>query len=133
MITEFFNNLTSAILLFKVVFTCLCKKAVAPLAGAWIETYKKPQLERLKLTSRLSQARGLKQWGYNYISKLRCVAPLAGAWIETMSVCPPATRNEVAPLAGAWIETGGTPSQSPEQMSRLSQARGLKRGLGSRL
>jgi hypothetical protein len=83
MITEFFNNLTSAILLFKVVFTCLCKKAVAPLAGAWIETIS-VLVEFVDLTSRLSQARGLKPISDDYVLPLFNVAPLAGAWIETI-------------------------------------------------
>ena len=77
---------------------------VAPLAGAWIETY-----EDFYDTTELT------------------VAPLAGAWIETthsaafafdflshpsrvrglkrLGNAPGLRRGSVAPLAGAWIET----------------------------
>ena len=76
---------------------------VAPLAGAWIETYE---------TMPLSMASN--------------VAPLAGAWIETRILLdsswpvvshpsrvrglklhrvPDRQVRQVAPLAGAWIET----------------------------
>jgi len=56
--------------------------AVAPRAGAWIET-------------------PVRMWS----TKRHIVAPRAGAWIETgtnkaLSECP-----DVAPRAGAWIET----------------------------
>ena len=56
--------------------------AVAPLAGAWIET------------------------GNGYPkSKPKNVAPLAGAWIETWKIRDDRFPARVAPLAGAWIET----------------------------
>ena len=56
--------------------------AVAPLAGAWIETgMPSPQFH---------------SW---------TVAPLAGAWIETLTWLGTGTTAKVAPLAGAWIET----------------------------
>ena len=57
-------------------------KSVAPLAGAWIETY--------ALRARHNQA---------------VVAPLAGAWIETRRGQEGDCQDTVAPLAGAWIET----------------------------
>ena len=57
--------------------------AVAPLAGAWIETSK---------TSKSINTSN--------------VAPLAGAWIETAQTGQALTDAIVAPLAGAWIETG---------------------------
>jgi len=56
--------------------------AVAPHAGAWIET-------SLKM----------------YIFPAPTVAPHAGAWIETFGVRYNGTRLLVAPHAGAWIET----------------------------
>jgi len=56
--------------------------AVAPLAGAWIET---------------------TTWLLVII--LFGVAPLAGAWIETRYAGTPQISYKVAPLAGAWIET----------------------------
>ena len=55
---------------------------VAPLAGAWIETF---------------VASGH--------SRVISVAPLAGAWIETRNRPHKENPCEVAPLAGAWIET----------------------------
>ena len=82
--------------------------AVAPLAGAWIETLL-----------------GVPLWG------VPVVAPLAGAWIETVGLSASPLRSGshplrvrglkqlgivhlqkgygVAPLAGAWIETLPTP------------------------
>ncbi|HDH17061.1 MAG TPA: hypothetical protein ENG90_11425, partial [Gammaproteobacteria bacterium] len=56
--------------------------AVAPLAGAWIET--DPD---------------------RYTANQPPVAPLAGAWIETPVPPPVCQAKLVAPLAGAWIET----------------------------
>ena len=69
--------------------------AVAPLAGAWIETVYAPII----IIS-----------GY--------VAPLAGAWIETMAVGVIAVIYRVAPLAGAWIETGDLGGSEPQEESR---------------
>ena len=55
---------------------------VAPLTGAWIETFPSmPDLYSL------------------------AVAPLTGAWIETRPGRAASMHNVVAPLAGAWIET----------------------------
>ena len=56
--------------------------AVAPHAGAWIET-SFPVLD----------VRG------------ECVAPHAGAWIETLFQVAIPANSLVAPHAGAWIET----------------------------
>jgi hypothetical protein len=56
--------------------------AVAPHAGAWIETGPMSALTR-----------GGR------------VAPHAGAWIETGGDAASAASKEVAPHAGAWIET----------------------------
>ena len=56
---------------------------VAPLAGAWIETY-----------------------APNTANMNKTVAPLAGAWIETVVLSATELYGlRVAPLAGAWIET----------------------------
>ena len=60
------------------------REAVAPHAGAWIET------------SARSIATGLTS-----------VAPHAGAWIETVGYHVLAAQYIVAPHAGAWIETAG--------------------------
>jgi len=56
--------------------------AVAPHAGAWIETVTAPD--------------GAAAFA---------VAPHAGAWIETPARQRPSTTGAVAPHAGAWIET----------------------------
>jgi len=55
---------------------------VAPLAGAWIET-----------------------WCQTGSPRHSVVAPLAGAWIETSESANSCLSASVAPLAGAWIET----------------------------
>ncbi len=55
--------------------------AVAPRAGAWIET---------------------SIYGSN---PAIVVAPRAGAWIETLTLKPTNWLDIVAPRAGAWIET----------------------------
>ena len=60
----------------------LCKIAVAPFVGAWIETYK-------------SQGKDVDQF----------VAPFVGAWIETYSQVGIFDEYIVAPFVGAWIET----------------------------
>ena len=57
-------------------------KGVAPLAGAWIETW----IRYMRLT-------------------ILAVAPLAGAWIETVLNGWYCELSTVATLAGAWIET----------------------------
>src|SRR5689334_4783881 len=59
--------------------------AVAPHAGAWIETASAGPSRRP-----------------------RRVAPHAGAWIETVMDQPPRRPSGVAPHAGAWIETART-------------------------
>ena len=56
--------------------------AVAPRAGAWIET--------CELVSALVHV---------------LVAPRAGAWIETVDGGRSSGQDMVAPRAGAWIET----------------------------
>ena len=58
------------------------RDAVAPLAGAWIET-------PVSIVHRCPKN----------------VAPLAGAWIETCANIIEPKIAVVAPLAGAWIET----------------------------
>ena len=63
----------------------LCKIAVAPFVGAWIETI-----------SHLCIPAGLG------------VAPFVGAWIETSQIQEFLRKTVVAPFVGAWIETGST-------------------------
>ncbi len=103
----------------------ICRRQVAPLAGAWIET-----------------------WNMVYIYFAVNVAPLAGAWIETKKTNterdtrtshPSRVRGlkhgtggkdlqtaVVAPLAGAWIETTVFSSVLSKEESHPSRVRGLK-------
>ena len=61
----------------------LASVAVAPRAGAWIETVRKCMPSRCSIVSRPARARGLKL-GHLAVSVLvTSVAPRAGAWIET--------------------------------------------------
>ena len=77
---------------------------VAPHAGAWIETVTLCLPQSLG-ESRPMRARGLKLLQDRSLCLCIVVAPHAGAWIETSgSKCNFATSN-VAPHAGAWIET----------------------------
>ena len=54
---------------------------VAPLVGAWIESFK-----------------------YSISDKGQWVAPLVGAWIESITTLLIKVLLLVAPLVGAWIE-----------------------------
>ena len=77
--------------------------AVAPRAGAWIETFS-PLL----------------------IDEFCKVAPRAGAWIETASSSDIFSASRVAPRAGAWIETNYWIVGIIISTSLLAQERGLK-------
>ena len=79
------------------------RRAVAPLAGAWIEI-----LERFLL------------------KKKSLVAPLAGAWIEIYRVTATYADIAVAPLAGAWIEILKELRNTVTNASLPSRERGLK-------
>ena len=57
---------------------------VAPLVGAWIESF-------------IKRSR----------PKFKSVAPLVGAWIESINNKLMETLELVAPLVGAWIESNG--------------------------
>ena len=58
------------------------KIQVAPLVGAWIETF--DSLDKVKTAlSHPSWVRGLKRLRYVQLKQNRTVAPLVGAWIET--------------------------------------------------
>ena len=59
----------------------MCKIAVAPLVGAWIEIYY-----------------------FSCFIYLEAVAPLVGAWMEIPVGTATLPENVVAPLVGAWIE-----------------------------
>ena len=56
---------------------------VAPHAGAWIETHDMDNKQTNRKKSRPVRARGLKPSEADSIPCLRLVAPRAGAWIET--------------------------------------------------
>ena len=79
--------------------------AVAPHAGAWIETLPTTRSRREACTSHPTRVRGLKHDPQRQAGKLRLVAPHAGAWIETSVVTRMRPCRVVAPHAGAWIET----------------------------
>ena len=74
----YFRDIVTQRCLNSTIYIC----AVAPHAGAWIET---------------------RKGGYNLI--VTEVAPHAGAWIETRKNDYPRKPCHVAPHAGAWIET----------------------------
>ena len=81
-------------------------KKVAPLVGAWIETYKSPD-----------------------VLNVCNVAPLVGAWIETSVMGLTKLKNKVAPLVGAWIETLKCDATTLSILSHPSWVRGLKHWL----
>ena len=68
----------------KCVLLLIMLHYVAPLVGAWIET-----------------------WKYLCREGRILVAPLVGAWIETWLDIQATRPKAVAPLVGAWIETNG--------------------------
>ena len=78
--------------------------AVAPFAGAWIETAEKVETAKFK-ESLPSRERGLKHVVAYATYTDEKVAPFAGAWIETTYAGTETVQINVAPFAGAWIET----------------------------
>ena len=78
--------------------------AVAPFAGAWIETAEKVETAKFK-ESLPSRERGLKHVLAYATYTDEKVAPFAGAWIETTYAGTETLQINVAPFAGAWIET----------------------------
>ena len=78
--------------------------AVAPFAGAWIETAEKVETAKFK-ESLPSRERGLKHVVAYATYTDEKVAPFAGAWIETTYAGTETLQINVAPFAGAWIET----------------------------
>ena len=127
--------------------------AVAPHAGAWIETCSWPACAPHAGTSHPTRVRGLKLLVGLAGGCVRKVAPHAGAWIETtplkslaFSQCmshPTRVRGlkpdrarplrhpgQVAPHAGAWIETAWPPKKGPLRgRSHPTRVRGLKQVL----
>ena len=81
----------------------ICRRVVAPHAGAWIEICLELFADKMQ-TSRPTRARGLK---YGQIMRhivTSLVAPHAGAWIEIKCEIRITAPRNVAPHAGAWIE-----------------------------
>ena len=79
-------------------------RAVAPLAGAWIETMMGSQT-KLMMMSLPSRERGLKQgWRVGCASPERSL-PSRERGLKLGARNVPEVFLEVAPLAGAWIET----------------------------
>ena len=78
--------------------------SVAPLAGAWIETDNREQVQDYKRVAPLAGA-WIETGKSRAVLTHQLVAPLAGAWIETLYLNHLAPLTAVAPLAGAWIET----------------------------
>ena len=78
---------------------------VAPHAGAWIETVRKPSRGDLDWLSPPTRGRGSKLRQRQAEVPAEDVAPHAGAWIETRPRSPASETRSVAPHAGAWIET----------------------------
>ena len=81
----------------------ILRLAVAPHAGAWIETF-------LALNLVIT----------------RVVAPHAGAWIETSKLGGVRQPLQVAPYVGAWIETDLTNALCVSKTSHPMWVRGLK-------
>ena len=80
--------------------------AVAPHAGAWIETCMASKKATVCFSSHPTRVRGLKLMVYGSSCLAGGVAPHAGAWIETRySTVATTVLPAVAPHAGAWIET----------------------------
>ena len=75
---------------------------VAPLAGAWVETF-------LCSSTRKGES----------------VAPLAGAWVETPIATSWPRSSRVAPLAGAWVET-----ITFQKISRIASSRAPRGRVG---
>ena len=79
--------------------------AVAPLAGAWIETGQLLEDGRRR-TSRPSRARGLKQQAGRAKRDTGCSSrPSRARGLKHRGAYKTRASGLVAPLAGAWIET----------------------------
>ena len=101
--------------------------SVAPITGAWIETFlgffRIKSFPVAPITGAWIETRCLRSQ-----TDARWVAPITGAWIETTT---PPPRMEwmcpVAPITGAWIETPRASLPTAwRALSRLLRARGLK-------
>ena len=103
----------------------LVPHSVAPRAGAWIETNLGKNAPAV-VSSLPARERGLKPRPSLMNKKIMLVAPRAGAWIETNKLPLPDRMLLVAPRAGAWIETLHLQNQPKNQASLPARERGLK-------
>ena len=78
---------------------------VAPLAGAWIETYNGFSLFYARKMSRPSRARGLKRTHPELFDGTFESRPSRARGLKPISADEEICAVSVAPLAGAWIET----------------------------
>ena len=104
------------------------RRAVAPRAGAWIETSLDTATMHASAASPLAQGRGSKHAMAAINRTARSVAPRAGAWIETSSGLRMASQPDVAPRAGAWIETCNAGRRRDSALGRPSR-RGVDRNV----
>ena len=102
---------------------------VAPHAGAWIETCVGP-LDGLEASSLPMRGRGLKP-AHVVVpgGPVSPVAPHAGAWIETSNLITKSFFAIVAPHAGAWIETWDWNYCNGCRWSLPMRERGLKQAI----
>ncbi len=101
--------------------------AVAPRAGAWIETSGREKVLQNSDKSPLAQGRGLKPLFNGKAYLIIQVAPRAGAWIETHGICPLCKYLITSPLAqGRGLKLRISSTLGTRYMSPLAQGRGLK-------
>ena len=99
--------------------------SVAPLVGAWIETYYFfPFLANI--LSHPSWVRGLKRYRCNTVRLLPCVAPLVGAWIETGVLSMMLYNTSSHPSWVRGLKPGKRDYKAKSIRSHPSWVRGLK-------
>ena len=101
---------------------------VAPLAGAWIETFASRKRQPTS-ASRPSRARGLKPSVFFSSYMAARSRPSRARGLKHLKQQRKMIEQEVAPLAGAWIETVNLSQAWLSIQSRPSRARGLKLNL----
>ena len=92
--------------------------AVAPLAGAWIETCHTPHLVAAAHLSPPSRGRGLKLRVLPVVLESKRSPPSRGRGLKPVMDFNPEDGVLVAPLAGAWIETAMYLSRALMPLSR---------------
>src|SRR5918996_1661849 len=105
--------------------------AVAPRAGAWIETTSTLLGRRAPAGSPPARGRGLKHAGELQGNRVGGSPPARGRGLKRVITIFRDPRNVVAPRAGAWIETSGW-APPPPLLSRSPPARGQGLKLTSR-